>query len=65
MILFKIVHQQLFIIKYGESDEVRTRDPMIKSHVLYQLSYGLILAHRKRFELLTYRLEGDYSSPLS
>ena len=25
----------------GEPVGIRTRDPMIKSHVLYQLSYGL------------------------
>ena len=25
---------------YGASGEIRTLDPMIKSHVLYQLSYG-------------------------
>ena len=27
---------------YGEPGEVRTRDPMIKSHVLFLLSYRLI-----------------------
>ncbi|MDF2999041.1 MAG: hypothetical protein K0R27_4678, partial [Xanthobacteraceae bacterium] len=27
----------------GEPVGIRTRDPMIKSHVLYRLSYGLTL----------------------
>ena len=49
----------------GGPEGNRTLDPQIKSLLLYQLSYGTILAHRKRFELLTYRLEGDYSNPLS
>ncbi len=26
----------------GEPDGIRTHDPMIKSHVLYRLSYGLV-----------------------
>ncbi len=26
---------------FGEPAGIRTQDPMIKSHVLYQLSYGL------------------------
>ncbi len=30
----------LFLIWAGASGEVRTLDPVIKSHVLYQLSYG-------------------------
>ena len=32
-----------YIIDLGTPDEVRTRDPSIKSAVLYQLSYGSIL----------------------
>ena len=27
---------------YGEPGGIRTRDPLIKSQVLYQLSYGLV-----------------------
>jgi hypothetical protein len=27
--------------EFGEPGGIRTHDPMIKSHVLYQLSYGL------------------------
>ena len=27
---------------FGEPGGTRTRDPMIKSHVLYRLSYGLV-----------------------
>ena len=30
-----------FIDLHGEPGGTRTHDPMIKSHVLYQLSYGL------------------------
>jgi hypothetical protein len=30
----------------GEPVGIRTRDPMIKSHVLYQLSYGLSASRR-------------------
>ena len=28
---------------FGDPGEIRTHDPMIKSHLLYQLSYGVIL----------------------
>jgi hypothetical protein len=36
---------QAFII--GEPGGIRTHDPMIKSHVLYRLSYGLTLSHQQ------------------
>jgi hypothetical protein len=34
---------------YGERGGTRTLDPMIKSHVLYRLSYALTLFEHDRF----------------
>ena len=30
-------------LSWGDPGEARTHDPMIKSHLLYQLSYGVIV----------------------
>ena len=32
-------------LKIGEPDGIRTHDPLIKSQVLYRLSYGLLQRH--------------------
>lgn len=31
-----------FLFSIGDPGENRTHDPMIKSHLLYQLSYGVV-----------------------
>src|SRR5271163_3807608 len=36
-----IIKRRQAIDTYGEPGGIRTHDPMIKSHVLYRLSYGL------------------------
>ncbi len=36
-----MIKRQQVIDIYGEPGGIRTHDPMIKSHVLYRLSYGL------------------------
>lgn len=33
-----------YAVQNGDSGGIRTHDPMIKSHVLYRLSYGIIPA---------------------
>jgi hypothetical protein len=38
-----IIDHHAYVIDFvGEPGGTRTRDPMIKSHVLYRLSYGLV-----------------------
>lgn len=37
----QIADLQRFGIGHGDPGEARTLDPMIKSHLLYQLSYGV------------------------
>ncbi len=39
--------QNTFRILLGDPGEARTLDPLIKSQLLYQLSYGVILSFSK------------------
>ena len=41
------VEIQLLAILGGDPGGARTHDPMIKSHLLYQLSHGVILLHHR------------------
>lgn len=41
----------LLTAPYGSSDQIRTDDPVVNSHMLYQLSYrGIFMAGRMGFE---------------
>ena len=33
----------VFSVQFGERDRIRTCDPVIKSHLLYQLSYAPVI----------------------
>ena len=50
-------------MSFGVSDETRTRDPLIKSQMLYRLSYGN-MAPRKGFEPLSQLLDRRFSRPM-
>ena len=41
--LLELQELSTFCLRNSDPGEARTLDPMIKSHLLYQLSYGVIL----------------------